>query len=100
MNLQAEVKNAIRTPVEELTSGMIIARNVYEPNSEKILLYAGSTLDSVTIFNLKERYNVENVWIRTNISSDSLKEQIKAEIDVHESLNTLKDVFGNDEETP
>lgn len=98
--MQKGVRNAIRTPVEELVSGMVIARNVYEPDSEKILLYAGSLLDSVTIFNLKERYNVESVWIKTNISSDSLKEQMKAEIDVHESLNTLKDVFGNDEETP
>lgn len=98
--MQIGVKNAIRTPVEELTSGMIIARNVYEPDSEKILLYAGSILDSVTIFNLKERYNVESVWIKTDITSVSLKEQMKAEIDVHESLNTLKDVFGSDEETP
>ncbi len=79
---------------------MVIGRNVYEPNSEKILLHAGSVLDSVTIFNLKERYNVENIWIKTDISSDSLMQQMKAEIDVHESLNTLKDVFGNDEETP
>ncbi len=94
------VKNAIRTPVEELVSGMVIARNVYELESEKILLYAGSVLDSVTIFNLKERYNIENVWIKTDISSDSLKQQMKAEIDVHESLNTLKEVFGKDEETP
>lgn len=100
MDLQAGVKNAIRTPVEELTSGMVIARNVYEPDSEKILIYAGNTLDSVTIFNLKERYNVESVWIKTDLSSDSLKKQIKAEIDVHESLNTLKDAFGNDEDTP
>lgn len=98
--MQTGVKNAIRTPVEELSSGMVIARNVYEPDSEKILLYAGSKLDSVTIFNLKERYNVENVWIKTDITSDSLKEQMKAEIDVHESLNTLKDVFGKDEEAP
>lgn len=97
--LQTGVRNAIRTPVEELSSGMVIARNVYEPDSEKILLYAGNVLDSVTIFNLKERYNVENVWIKTDISA-TLKQQIKAEIDVHESLNTLKDVFGKDEETP
>lgn len=94
------VKNAIRTPVEELVSGMVIARNVYENDSDKILLYEGSVLDSVTIFNLKERYNIESVWTKTDISSDSLKRQMKAEIDVHESLNTLKEVFGNDEETP
>ncbi len=97
---QSGVKNAIRTPVEELTSGMIIARNIYEPNSEKILLYAGSRLDSVTIFNLKERYRVDKVWVETDINSQSMKAQIKAEINVHESLNTLKDVFGDDDDTP
>ncbi len=79
---------------------MVIARNVYEPNSEKVLIYAGSKLDSVTIFNLKERYRVQSVWIKSDIASKSLKEQMKAEIDVHESLNTLKDVFGKDDETP
>jgi len=98
--LQTGVKNAIRTPVEELTSGMVVARNVYMPDSEKILLYAGSVLDSVTVFNLKERYNIETVWIKSDISTDGLKKQMRAEIDVHESLNTLKDVFGDDNETP
>lgn len=98
--LEIGVKNAIRTPVDELSSGMILARNVYEPDSEKILLYAGSVLDSVTIFNLKERYNILNVWIKTDISVRNLAKQLKAEINVHESLNTLKDVFGSDEETP
>ena len=100
IKLQTSVKDAIKTPVDELVSGMVIARNVYEPDSEKILLYSGSKLDSVTIFNLKERYNVRSVWIKNEISKAGIAKQMKAEIDVHESLNTLKDVFGSDEDTP
>jgi len=93
-----EVKNAVKIPVEELESGMTLARNVYEPNSDHILLFSGSKLDSVTIFNLKERYNVECVWVRNDLVN--IAEQIKAEIDVHESLSALKDVFGGDDDTP
>ncbi len=98
--MQTSVRDAIKTPVDELVSGMVIARNVYEPDSEKILLYSGSKLDSVTIFNLKERYNVRSVWIKNELSTGGLSKQMKAEINVHESLNTLKDVFGSDDETP
>ncbi len=98
--MQTSVRDAIKTPVDELVSGMVIARDVPEPNSAKILLYSGSKLDSVTIFNLKERYNVKTVWIKNEISKDGMEKQMKAEIDVHESLNTLKDVFGADEDIP
>lgn len=98
--MQASIRDAIKTPVDELVSGMVIARNVYEPDSEKILLYSGSKLDSVTIFNLKERYNVRSVWIKNEISSGGMTKRMKEEIDVHDSLNTLKDVFGADDETP
>lgn len=93
-----EVKNAVKIPVEELESGMTLARNVYEPKSDHILLFSGSKLDSVTIFNLKERYNVNFVWIRNDLLN--IADQLKAEIDVHESLNALKDVFGGDDDTP
>ncbi len=98
--MQENTKNAIKIPVEELSTGMVVAKDVYEPNSDRILLYSGSRLNSVTIFNLKERYNVAEVWIKYDLSSDNLRKQMKAEIDVHESLNTLKDAFGNDEDTP
>ena len=98
--MQASIRDAIKTPVDELVSGMVIARNVYEPDSEKILLYSGSKLDSVTIFNLKERYNVRSVWIKNEVSTGGMTKHMKAEIDVHESLNTLKDVFGADDEAP
>lgn len=98
--MQTGVTNAIKTPVDELVSGMVVARNIYEPLSERILLYANTTVDSVMIFNLKERYNIDTVWIKTDISGKSLKEQLKAEIDVHESLNTLKEAFGSDEDEP
>lgn len=92
------VKNAVRIPVEELESGMVAARNVYEPGSDRILLFCGAKLNSVTIFNLKERYNVESVWIKRE--ELNIAEQIKAEIDVHESLSTLKYVFGGDDDRP
>lgn len=93
-----EVKNAVRIPVEELESGMVVARNVYEPGSDRVLLFCGAKLDSVTIFNLKERYNVESVWVKRDMLN--IAEQIKAEIDVHESLSTLKCVFGGDDDRP
>lgn len=98
--MQGTIKKAIKIPVEELTTGMVVAKDVYEPESDRILLYTGSRLNSVTIFNLKERYNIDNIWIKSDLSSDNLRKQMKAEIDVHESLNTLKDAFGSDEETP
>ncbi len=88
--------SAIKVKVEELESGMITADVVKEPNSDRVLLFKNTVLDSVMIFNLKERYRVEEVWIKSIVKSDDAR----AEIDVHESLSTLKDVFGSDENEP
>lgn len=88
--------SAIKVKVDELESGMITADVVKEPNSDRVLLFKNTVLDSVMIFNLKERYRVEEVWIKSVVKSDDAK----AEIDVHESLSTLKDVFGSDENEP
>ena len=86
--------------VEELESGMVTADNVIEPGTDRILLLKGTTLDSVMIFNLKERYNVGEVYIKKNFSAKDISAEMKAEINIHESLTTLKDVFGSDESKP
>lgn len=93
-------KTMMKIKVEELESGMVTADNVIEPGTERILLLKDTTLDSVMIFNLKERYNVDEVWIKKAFTADSVSAEMRKEIDIHASLNTLKDVFGSDEEKP
>ncbi|MGN0587926.1 MAG: HD-GYP domain-containing protein [Ruminiclostridium sp.] len=87
---------AIKVKVDELESGMITADAVKEPGSDHVLLLENTTLDSVMIFNLKERYHVEEIWVKCGVKS----EDIKVEIDVNESLNTLKNIFGDDDSQP
>ncbi len=96
----AENPSIMRVKVEELESGMVTADNVIEPGTERVLLLKGTTLDSVMIFNLKERYNVGEVWIKKSFIATNIAAEMKAEINIHESLNTLKDVFGSDESRP
>ena len=86
--------------VEELESGMVTADNVVEPGTDRILLLKDTVLDSVMIFNLKERYNVNDVWIKTAFSASTVAEEMRAEINIHQSLSTLKSVFGSDEDKP
>ena len=90
----------MRIKVDEIESGMVTADNVIEPGTDRVLLLQGTTLDSVMIFNLKERYNVEEVSIKKAFSASTISEEMKAEINIHQSLSTLKDVFGSDESTP
>ena len=86
--------------VEELESGMVTADNVIEPGTDRVLLLKDTVLDSVMIFNLKERYNVGEVYIKKSFSASTVSEEMRKEIDVHQSLSTLKDVFGDDEAKP
>ncbi len=90
----------MKVRVEDLESGMVTADNVIEPGTERVLLLKGTTLDSVMIFNLKERYNVSEVWIKKNLSAAKIAAEMRAEVNIHASLNTLKDVFGSDEAKP
>lgn len=92
--------NSMKIKVEELESGMVTSEDVIEPGTERVLLLKGTTLDSVMIFNLKERYNVGEVSIKKAFSASSISEEMRAEIDIHESLNTLKNVFGTDTDKP
>jgi len=92
--------SSMKIKVEELESGMVTADNVIEPGTDRVLLLKGTTLDSVMIFNLKERYNVGEVLIRKNFSASTISAEMRAEIDIHQSLSTLKDVFGSDDEKP
>ncbi|MBR5091535.1 MAG: HD-GYP domain-containing protein [Ruminiclostridium sp.] len=96
----AENASKMRIKVEELESGMVTADNVIEPGTDRVLLLKDTTLDSVMIFNLKERYNVGEVYIKKAFSSDTVSQEMKAEIDIHKSLSTLKDIFGSDDEKP
>ena len=86
--------------VEELESGMVTADNVIEPGTERVLLLKDTVLDSVMIFNLKERYNVDEIYIKKNFSASTISAEMKAEINIHQSLSTLKEVFGSDEDRP
>ncbi|MBP3855653.1 MAG: HD-GYP domain-containing protein [Ruminiclostridium sp.] len=90
----------MRINVEELESGMVTADNVVEPGTDRVLLLKDTVLDSVMIFNLKERYNVGEVYIKKTFSSSTISEEMKAEINIHQSLSTLKDVFGSDDAKP
>ncbi|HBI51330.1 MAG TPA: HD-GYP domain-containing protein [Ruminococcaceae bacterium] len=99
VSLMAE-SSSMKIRVEELESGMVTADNVIEPGTDRVLLLKGTTLDSVMIFNLKERYNVGEVFIRKNFSASTISAEMRAEIDIHQSLSTLKDVFGSDDEKP
>ena len=96
----SENSSMMKIRVDELESGMVTADNVIEPGTDRILLLKGTTLDSVMIFNLKERYNVGEVWIKKAFSSASVSAEMRAEIDIHKSLSTLKGVFGSDEDKP
>lgn len=89
----------IKISVGNLESGMVTADNVIEPGTERILLFKDTVLDSVMIFNLKERYNVDYVYIKSDVGID-FAHQMRAEIDVHESLNTLRGIFGSDNDEP
>ena len=91
---------SMRIRVEELESGMVTSEDVIEPGTERVLLLKGTTLDSVMIFNLKERYNVGEVSIKKSFSAASISAEMRAEINIHESLTTLKDVFGSDNDKP
>ena len=97
--MQADA-SMMKIKVEELESGMVTADNVIEPGTDRILLLKDTVLDSVMIFNLKERYNVNDVWIKTAFSASTVAEEMRAEINIHQSLNTLKSVFGSDDEKP
>ena len=90
----------MKIKVEELESGMVTADNVIEPGTDRVLLLKGTTLDSVMIFNLKERYNVGEVLIKKNFSASTISAEMRAEIDIHQSLSTLKNIFGSDDEKP
>ena len=92
--------SVMKISVEELESGMVTAENVIEPGTERILLLRDTVLDSVMIFNLKERYNVDEVYIRKNFSAATVADEMRAEIDIHQSLSTLKEVFGADDDAP
>ena len=96
----ADNASMMKVKVEDLESGMVTAENVIEPGTERVLLLSGTTLDSVMIFNLKERYNVDEVFIKKNFSAANIAAEMKAEINIHESLNTLKGVFGSDDAKP
>ena len=96
----ATAVNSMKIKVEELESGMVTSEDVIEPGTERVLLLKGTTLDSVMIFNLKERYNVGEVSIKKAFSATSISQEMRAEINIHESLTTLKDVFGSDEDKP
>jgi HD-GYP domain-containing protein (c-di-GMP phosphodiesterase class II) len=95
-----ENSSMMKINVDELESGMITADNVIEPGTERILLLKDTVLDSVMIFNLKERYNVTEVYIKKAFSASTVADEMRAEINIHQSLSTLKDVFGSDEEKP
>ncbi len=86
--------------VEELESGMIVAENIIEPGSERVLLLKDTILDSVMIFNLKERYNIDTVYIKKTFSASTVSDEMRAEINIHQSLSTLKEVFGDDDGAP
>ncbi|MBO6301562.1 MAG: HD-GYP domain-containing protein [Ruminiclostridium sp.] len=86
--------------VDELESGMVTADNVIEPGSDRVLLLKGTILDSVMIFNLKERYNVDHVYIKKAFSASTISDEMRAEINIHQSLSTLKSVFGDDDGEP
>ena len=90
----------MKIKVEELESGMVTADNVVEPGTDRILLLKDTVLDSVMIFNLKERYNVSEVCIKTAFSASTVAAEMRAEINIHQSLSTLKSVFGSDDEKP
>ena len=96
----AAATSSMKIKVEELESGMVTSEDVIEPGTDRVLLLKGTTLDSVMIFNLKERYNVGEVFIRKAFSAASISDEMRAEINIHESLTTLKDVFGSDEQKP
>lgn len=82
--------------IENLENGMELAKSVIEPSSERILVKSGTVLNDVLMFNLK-RYNISSVWIKSEISQELLLRQVREELDVNESLNNLKSVFGEDE---
>ena len=86
--------------VEELESGMVTADNVIEPGTDRVLLLKDTVLDSVMIFNLKERYNVGEVYIKKAFSASTISQEMRTEINIHQSLSTLKNVFGSDEDKP
>ncbi|MBP5604972.1 MAG: HD domain-containing protein, partial [Ruminiclostridium sp.] len=90
----------LKIKVEELESGMITADNIIEPGTDRVLLLKGTTLDSIMIFNLKERYNVGEIYIKKSFSATSVSEEMRTEINIHQSLNTLKGVFGSDDDKP
>ncbi|MBP5606561.1 MAG: HD-GYP domain-containing protein [Ruminiclostridium sp.] len=90
----------LKIKVDELESGMITADNIIEPGTDRVLLLKGTTLDSIMIFNLKERYNVGEIYIKKSFSATSVSEEMRTEINIHQSLNTLKGVFGSDDDKP
>ena len=96
----ADKSAMMKINVEDLESGMVTADNVIEPGTDRVLLLKDTVLDSIMIFNLKERYNVSQVYIKKTFSASTISEEMRAEINIHQSLNTLKDVFGSDEQKP
>lgn len=96
----AEDSNILKINAEDLESGMITADNIIEPGTDRVLLLKDTILDSVMIFNLKERYNVTEVAIKKTFSASTIADEMRAEINIHQSLNTLKEVFGSDEQKP
>ncbi len=91
-----KTRAGVKVKVEKLESGMIVAENVHEPYSRRVLLLKNTRLDSVMIFNLKERYHIKYIRVKKNIGSFDVTSHIKAELDVNESLSALKGVFGTD----
>ena len=82
--------------IENLENGMELAKSVIEPSSERVLIKSGTVITDLLVLNLK-RYNVKNVWIKSEISQEVVLQQVKEELNINESLTSLKSVFGEDE---
>ena len=91
-------KKIIRVKTDELESGMETAANIRDKDSGRILLLKGTVLDSVMIFNLKERYSIGEVLIWAEVDAAEIVRDMKKEMNVRKSLAAMRDIFGSDEE--